>query len=102
MKLLRRPSFYFFVVPFLGIAAGSLLHEAMGCEYECTGSISGPLDRVAMFVAYLFGYGLPLFLCLAAFVLALELAYFKLVARNRTKSSDLTVSPPSGEQTTKP
>ena len=79
MKIWRRPSFYFLVIPFLGIAAGSLLHEVMGCGYECTGPITGPVDRVALFFAYLFGYGLPMFMGLAAIVFASELAYAWLV-----------------------
>ena len=86
MKVLRRPSFYFFVVPFLGIAVGLLLHEAMGCGYECTGRFSGPLDRAALFAAYLFGYGLPLFMGLAAFVFLLEVVYFRLRARREVSS----------------
>jgi hypothetical protein len=94
MRIWRRPSFYFLVVPFIGIAVGTLAHEAMGCGRECTGPLSGPVDKVALFVAYLFGYGLPIFMALAATVYACELAYFRMLRRReKTTTEGATTSP---------
>ena len=100
MRIWRRPSFYFLVIPFLGVAAGSLLHEVMGCGYECTGPISGPVDKAALFVAYLFGYGLPMFMALAVAIFAGELAYLWLL-RRAAKATLAEASPPN-EYPTKP
>ena len=93
MRIWRRPSFYFLVIPFLGIAAGSLLHEVMGCGYECTGPITGPIDRVALFFAYLFGYGLPMFMALTAIVFAGELACAWLIGRGTNTTLTSTSRP---------
>jgi hypothetical protein len=49
----------------------------MGCGYECTGNVSGPVDRAALFVMYLFGYGLVLFWALAAVSFIGEVLYAK-------------------------
>jgi predicted ferric reductase len=49
----------------------------MGCGYECTGSITGPIDRVTLAATYLFGYGLWLFWGLALVSLIVEITYEK-------------------------
>jgi hypothetical protein len=77
MPIWKRPSFYLAVVPLLAILIATILHSAMGCGYECEGAVSGPIDRVALFLLYLFGYGLWLFLGFALAVFLIELAFQK-------------------------
>ncbi len=84
MRLLKRPSFYFACLPIAAMMLGELLHTAMGCGYECSGPISGPVDRVALGALYLFGYGFPLFMGLAALVLFIELIYVHWKKRRTT------------------
>ena len=59
MKIWERLSFYIAILPLAGMAIAYAVHEAMGCGYECTGHISGPIDSVALGAMYLFGYGSP-------------------------------------------
>lgn len=81
MRYWKRPSIYLAAVPVIGIAVGALAHWALHCGYECTGTLSGPVDRAALFMLYLFGYGLWFFWGVAAVVLVVELLYQRWRAR---------------------
>jgi hypothetical protein len=81
MRLWKRPSIYLAALPVLGIAAGAFAHWVMGCGYECAGPMSGPIDRVALFLLYLFGYGIWVFWGIAAVTLLAEALYQRWRAR---------------------
>ena len=75
MSVWRRPSFYLASVPIAGMLLADVVHQAMGCGYKCTGPVSGPIDRAALFALYLFGYGISFFMGLAAVVFVGEVLY---------------------------
>jgi hypothetical protein len=75
MKLLQRPSFYLATVPIIVSVLAYLLHEAMGCGSQCTGTVSAPVDFVARFIMFYVGFNLVFFTGLAIVVLIVELVY---------------------------
>ncbi len=83
MRIWKRPSLYLAVVPVVGMIAADLLHRAMGCGYECSGPISGPVDRWALSVVYLFGYGIILFWGAAVVSFVIE----QIVKKHRNKTA---------------